>query len=85
MLQRIQLIFDKDLTLDLREVALDKGTSVSQLVRQYVTPAVKQDKKNLKKKMSGGIQALLDMAKQAEKLGLKGSKDSSTNDDYIYR
>ncbi|GEM_PF-5735652 len=85
MLQRVQLIFDKDLTLDLKEVAEYKRTSVSQLVRQYVAPAVKRDKKNLRKNISGGVQALLDMAERAEKLGLKGSKDSSTNDDYIYR
>ena len=85
MMQRVQLVFNKDLTLDLREVAEHKGTSISQLVRQYLVPAVKRDKKNLRMKVSGGIQALLDMAEKAEKLGLKGSINSSTNDDYIYR
>ena len=85
MQQRVQLIFDKDLTLDLKEIAGYKGTSMSQLVRQYVAPAVKLDKKKIKKVSNEGVKAMLDMAKMAEKLSLRGSRDSSTNDDYIYR
>ena len=78
MMIRTQVLFPRDLLSELQLIAREYGWSVSETVRRFVTEKVKRVKP---KKMSG-VEAMLNMAKNAYKG--KVPPDLSTNDDYLY-
>jgi len=87
MLTRMQILFEEETKQDLAFLSEIKNQSISHLVRSYVVPKVKEEKKKAGniKKMSG-VETLLKMAESAERIAKKykitGPKDVSTNIDY---
>lgn len=63
----------------LREIAAEKGISVSETVRNFL-----KDKINPKRKKMGGAEAMLALAKWAEKHHTKAPSDLGSNDEYLY-
>lgn len=93
MLQRTQLMLDTDTKQDLMELATLTNQSMSQLVRRFVASAVKEEKKSAKRKTKklSGVELLLKMAKEAERIEKKYGGDDSyptdaalNHDHYLY-
>lgn len=90
MLQRTQLMLDRQLKQDLMFLSQVKNQSMSELVRKFVSEKVEEEKKKIKKtKKTDGVTTLLLMAKEAERISKKygsyGPKDGSINiDHYLY-
>ena len=90
MLQRTQLMLDRQLKQDLMFLSQVKNQSMSELVRKFVSEKVEEEKKKVKRaKYSNPIQTLLKMAKRAEeidkKYGYSGPTDGAINHDhYLY-
>ncbi|OGG26239.1 hypothetical protein A2960_04655 [Candidatus Gottesmanbacteria bacterium RIFCSPLOWO2_01_FULL_39_12b] len=90
MLQRTQLMLDRQLKQDLMFLSQVKNQSMSELVRKFVSEKVREEKKKIRKtKLSDPIESLLKMAKKAEeidkKYGYSGPTDWSINHDhYLY-
>lgn len=90
MLTRMQILFDEETKRDLISLSEIKNQSISKLVRDFVAPKIKEEKKKARsiKKISGA-EALLKMAEEAEKIDKKyessGPTDVSANiDHYLY-
>ena len=79
MLIRTQILFPKDDLEELKEIARERGISVSELVRTEVRKKVLKPER--KKKM-GGAEVLVEMARRAYKG--KVPKDLGSNDEYLY-
>lgn len=90
MLQRTQLMIDRETRQDLLLLSQFTNKSMSRLVREFLKEKVKEEKKKIRKtKRLDPIQALLKMAKKAEeidkKYGYSGPTDGSINHDhYLY-
>lgn len=88
MLQRTQIMLDDKTKADLEFLSIKKGESMSSLVRKFLKDKIKQEKKKIPKesRKTGGAEALLKMAEEAEKIDKKyGSNyptDLSINHDY---
>lgn len=75
---RTQILFPADMLTDLRLMAAERDWSVSETVRNLVTPKIK----HAKTKRKTGIETLLELAKNPYKG--KAPRDLSINDDYLY-
>ncbi len=92
MLQRTQLMLDSETKEDLLFLSRETNRSMSGLVREFVAEKVKEEKKKVtyhKKKRMNAVEALLQLAKDAEdiekKYGSSGPTDVSYNmDHYLY-
>ena len=81
MMIRTQVLFPKDLLMDLQDIAVLEKKSVSEILRALASDKVK--KKN-KKKLTG-IEVLKRMAERARRYkGPQAPRDLSTNDEYLY-
>ncbi|KKU03029.1 MAG: hypothetical protein UX99_C0008G0014 [Candidatus Amesbacteria bacterium GW2011_GWB1_47_26] len=76
---------DDKIWLELAYWAREQGKSASMVAREWLAEKLTEKKSRKAKKKVNAARVFLEMAKRAEKFGLKGSRDSSTNDDYIYR
>lgn len=85
MLQRRQVIIDDQTWLELVSWARDEGKSASKVAREWLAQKLTEKKNKKVKRKINTAQIFLDMAKNAEKLDLKGPRDLSTNDESIYR
>ena len=78
MLIRTQILFpEEDLEL-LREIAVEKGISVSKTVRNLVKDRLKDKKKR------NAVEVLLEAIEWTRKNKIAGPKDLGTNDEYLY-
>ncbi len=87
MVQRTQLMLDRELKEDLLYLSQATNQSMSALVRTMLRQSVKEKKKGLKRvKKINPAQALLDLAKKIEKIEQKHPSsyptDWSLNHDY---
>ena len=71
-------MFPKEDLAELRELARERGISVSELVREELR------KKTLRKKRINSGRVLLDAAEWARKNNIKGPGDLGSNDEYLY-
>lgn len=90
MLQRTQLLLDREIRQELSLLSQSTDKSVSQLVREFLKDKIQEEKKKIRKtKRPNPVGALLKMAKKAEeidkKYGYSGPTDWSINHDhYLY-
>ena len=92
MLQRTQLMIDSETKEDLLFLSRETNRSMSEMVREFVAEKVKKEKKKIryqKTKRMNAVEALLQLAKDAEeiekKYGSSGPTDGSYNlDHYLY-
>lgn len=87
MLQRTQLLLDREIRQELSLLSQTTDKSVSQLVREFLRDRIQEEKKKIRKtKKINPAKALLEMAKAAEeidkKFGCSGPTDLSINHDY---
>lgn len=85
MLQRRQVIVDDQTWLGLVSWAREEGKSASKVAREWLAQKLTEKKDKKAKKKINTARVFLEMAERAEKLGLKGPRDLSTNDESIYR
>lgn len=79
MLVRTQILLPKEDLEILREIAAEKGVSVSETVRDFL-----KDKIKPKRKKMSGAEAMLKMAEWAKKNKVKAPPDLGSNDEYLY-
>lgn len=80
MMIRTQILLPKDLLSDLRFIAAERGWSVSRIVREMVKDKIRKAGKGKK----SGAEAMLEMARWAKENKVKGPRDLSVNDEYLY-
>lgn len=90
MLQRTQLLLDREIRQELSLLSQITDKSVSQIVREFLRDKIQEEKKKIRKiKRLNPVATLLKMAKKAEeidkKYGYSGPTDWSINHDhYLY-
>ena len=75
---RTQILLTPDLSEIIREIAIEKGESMSAVIRNLLDKALRFRKKKT------GIETLLKMAENASE-GKNTPRDLSSNDDYLYK
>ena len=82
MLQRTQLLLDKETKHDLIILSQLKNQTLSQLLRNLLTKKIPTEKKKHHQKSIDGVKIMLQMAESTKRHHLKGPKDLSKNHDY---
>lgn len=75
---RTYLYVPEELDREIKATAKLQNKSKAEVIRQALDAGLD----NIKKENAGGVQALLDLAKTAKKLGVRGPRDLSVNHDY---
>lgn len=83
-MHRTQVYFPEEVLEILRQEAEEKNTTLAHVIRKKIEKTMPKLKKKKKKYKNAG-DLLLEMAKEAERLGASGPKDLATDPDkYLY-
>lgn len=82
-MNRTQIYLPQNRLRELRKIAHERNTTLSQVIREFVERGLEGDKSP--KKKTKKFESLLDVADNIERMGVGGPKDLSQNlDKYLY-